>query len=141
LQEDKPRSNPLTKNENINMAPSIANAAAPETLPFTKATQVEGHKPVQADDSAARRVRDNELAELKIAEEMGAPDVYVDSEKDTLWYLWTGSIYCKVLRIENRTGLYVIALKTGPHAELGKHRHRGEVRAYTVGDGHWGYHE
>lgn len=123
------------------MAPSVANAAAPEDLPFTKTTQVEGHKPVQADDSAARRVKDNELAELKIAEEMGAPDVYVNSEKDTCWYLWTGSIYCKVLRIENRTGLYVIALKTGPHAELGKHRHRGEVRAYTVGDGHWGYHE
>jgi hypothetical protein len=95
----------------------------------------------QVADSTARRVRNNELVELKIAEEMGAPDVYVDSEKDTCWYLWTGSIYCKVLRVENRTGLYVIALKTGPHAELGKHRHRGEVRAYTVGDGHWGYHE
>ena len=123
------------------MAPSIAHAAAPETLPIKKTTQADGHQPVQADDSAARRVRDNELAELKIAEEMGAPDVYVDSEKDTLWYLWTGSIYCKVLRIENRTGLYVIALKTGPHAELGKHHHRGEVRAYTVGDVNWGYHE
>lgn len=123
------------------MAPSIATAAAPESLPLKKATQVDGHQPVQADDSAARRVRDNELRELKIAEEMGAPDVYVDNEKDTLWYLWTGSIYCKVLRIENRTGLYVIALKTATHAELGKHRHRGEVRAYTVGDGNWGYHE
>ena len=123
------------------MAPSIATAAAPESLPLKKATQVDGHQPVQADDSAARRVRDNELRELKIAEEMGAPDVFFDSDKDTLWSLWTGSIYCKVLRIENRTGLYVIALKTATHAELGKHRHCGEVRAYTVGDGNWGYHE
>jgi 2,4'-dihydroxyacetophenone dioxygenase len=124
-----------------NMAPSFATAEAPDSLPAVKPVKVDGHQPVQVDDSTARRVRNNELAELKIAEEMGAPDVYVDSEKDTCWYLWTGSIYCKVLRIENRTGLYVIALKTGPHAELGKHRHRGEVRAYTVGDGHWGYHE
>lgn len=124
--EEKLRQDSVTQDDK--MAPSVAAAPAPESLPV---------KPAQPDD----RVKKNELAELKIAEEYGAPDVYVDAEKDTCWYLWTGSIYCKVLRIENRTGLYVIALKTGPHAELGKHRHRGEVRAYTVGDGHWGYHE
>jgi hypothetical protein len=86
----------VTVYDDIIMATSVANVAAPEDLSFTKTTQVEGYRPVQADDSAARRVKDNEHAELKIAEETGAPDVYVDSEKDTLWYLWTGSIYCKV---------------------------------------------
>jgi 2,4'-dihydroxyacetophenone dioxygenase len=65
---------------------------------------------------------------------------YIDSEKDTDWYLWTGSIYVKPLRFESRSGMYVIALKTEPHAELGKHRHRGMVKAYTI-NGPWGYHE
>lgn len=86
------------------------------------------------------RVRRNELKENKIADRLGAPDVYTDGEKDTEWYHWTGSIYVKPLRFENRSGTYVIKLKTEPHAELGKHRHRGEVRAYTI-KGNWGYHE
>ncbi|KAH9883696.1 RmlC-like cupin domain-containing protein [Xylariomycetidae sp. FL2044] len=86
------------------------------------------------------QVKRNEREELEIAHKMGAPDVYIDAEADTDWYLWKGTIYCKPLRFENRTGLYVIVLKTDPRAELGKHRHRGEVRAYTV-KGNWGYHE
>ena len=83
----------------------------------------------EGNQSEAERVKNNELAENKLADEYGAPDVYIDGEKDTLWYHWTGSIYVKILRIENRSGLYVIKLKTDPHAELGKHRHRGTVKA------------
>ena len=75
------------------------------------------------------RVNNNEVKEDEIAERLGAADVYIDGEKDTLWYNWTGSIWVKPLRFENRSGTYVISLKTDPHAELGKHRHRGEVRA------------
>lgn len=86
------------------------------------------------------RVRNNELKEMEIASQLGGVDMYIDGEKDTDWYHWTGSIYVKPLRFENRSGTYVISLKTDPHAELGKHRHRGEVRAYTV-HGKWGYHE
>ncbi|EME80949.1 uncharacterized protein MYCFIDRAFT_26509 [Pseudocercospora fijiensis CIRAD86] len=67
-------------------------------------------------------------------------DVYINGEDDTCWYHWTGRIYVKILRMENRKGCYIIKLKTGPHAELGKHRHRDEVRAYTIA-GNWGYHE
>ena len=86
------------------------------------------------------RVRNNEISEMSIADELGGADMYVDSEKDTEWYNWTGSIWVKPLRFENRSGTYVIVLKTAEHAELGKHRHRGEVRAYTT-KGNWGYHE
>lgn len=86
------------------------------------------------------RVKQNELKEDQLADQYGAPDVYVDGEADTCWYHWTGSIYVKPLRFENRTGCYVIKLKTDPHAELGKHRHRGMVKAYTI-KGNWGYHE
>ena len=86
------------------------------------------------------RVKRNELKELELADQYGAPDVYIDGEADTCWYHWTGTIYVKILRMENRKGCYIIKLKTGPHAELGKHRHRGEVRAYTIA-GNWGYHE
>jgi 2,4'-dihydroxyacetophenone dioxygenase len=87
--------------------------------------------------AAVDRVKANEIAEDKIADRLGAKDMYVDGEKDTEWYHWVGSIYVKVYRIENRSGTYVIALKTDPHAELGKHRHRGQVKAYTI-KGNWG---
>lgn len=99
--------------------------------------------PIKTKDTHAStedRVKRNELRELTIADQLGAPDVYIDCEKDTLWYHWVGTIYVKILRIENRSGTYVIALKTDPHAELGKHRHRGQVKAYTRA-GTWGYHE
>ena len=86
------------------------------------------------------RVKRNEQVEDRLADEFGAPDVYTDGENDTCWYHWTGSIYVKPLRFENRNGNYVIKLKTDPHAELGKHRHRGRVTAYTL-KGNWGYHE
>ena len=89
---------------------------------------------------AVDRVKQNELKELELADQVGAPDVYVDGEQDTCWYHWTGSIYVKPLRFENRAGNYIIKLKTDPHAELGKHRHRGMVKAYTI-KGNWGYHE
>jgi len=102
------------------MAPPAATEAAP--LPQTKSAN---------GDETTDRVKANELKENKIADRLGAADTYIDGEKDTCWYHWTGSIYVKPLRFENRSGTYVIVLKTDPHAELGKHRHRGEVRAYV----------
>ena len=102
------------------MAPSVAEQSV--DLPHTKAANGDGK---------IDRVKANELKEDKIATHLGAADTYIDAEKDTLWYHWTGSIYVKPLRFENRSGTYVIVLKTDPHAELGKHRHRGEVRAYV----------
>ncbi|OQU96236.1 ChrR Cupin-like domain-containing protein [Cladophialophora immunda] len=113
------------------MAPSIDTA-----LP----TVVSKVTTVGASDQPVDRVKDNELKELRIAADLGAPDVYIDNENDTCWYHWTGTIWVKPLRFDNRSGTYVIALKTDPRAELGKHRHRGEVKAYTV-SGSWGYYE
>ena len=107
------------------MAPAIVEPQPQDTTP--------------APTKGLDRVKQNELNELDLADKFGAPDVYIDGEKDTCWYHWTGSIYVKILRIENRKGCYVIKLRTEPHAELGKHRHRGEVRAYTI-KGPWGYH-
>ena len=92
------------------------------------------------DQATTERVEGAAKKELEVADRLGAPDVYINGEEDTDWYHWTGSIYVKPYRFENRAGTYVIKLKTEPHAELGKHRHRGEVRAYTV-KGNWGYHE
>ena len=100
------------------MAPPVATESA--------------HEPVQskpANGATHDRVKNNEIKEDEIADRLGAADVYIDAEKDTDWYHWVGSIYVKPLRFENRSGTYVIVLKTDPHAELGKHRHRGEVRA------------
>ncbi|KAH7344249.1 hypothetical protein BKA66DRAFT_577074 [Pyrenochaeta sp. MPI-SDFR-AT-0127] len=83
-------------------------------------------------DAAVDRVKADQPTELKIADKMGAPDVYIDSEVATCWYHWVGSIWVKPLRFENRSATYVIVLKTDLSAQLGKHRHRGEVKAYTV---------
>jgi hypothetical protein len=91
-------------------------------------------------DDAVDQAKAKELNELKIADKMGAPDVYIDNEAATCWYHWVGSIWVKPLRFENRSGTYVIVLKTDASAQLGKHRHRGEVKAFTV-RGNWGYHE
>lgn len=107
-------------------------------VPTATATSGRG-TPKDSNSKGTIVVRNGE-EELRIAAERGAPDVYVDGENDTDWYLWQGTIYVKPLRFENRTGTYVILLKTTPEAQLGKHRHRGEVRAFTV-QGSWGYHE
>ncbi|KUJ06446.1 uncharacterized protein LY89DRAFT_409079 [Mollisia scopiformis] len=96
--------------------------------------------PLNGKGGVTEQVKENEKIELKLADEYGAPDSYLDAEKDTLWYHWVGSIYRKPLRFEAKSGKYVIVLKTEPHADLGKHRHRGEVQAYTV-SGPWGYQE
>lgn len=92
------------------------------------------------DQATTDRVERSAQKELEVADRLGAPDTYIDSQADTDWYLWTGTIWVKPLRFENRSGGYVIQLKTEPHSELGKHRHRGEVRAFTI-KGEWGYHE
>ena len=102
------------------MSPPVATESA--QAPQTKA--VNGNSQETID-----RVKANELKENQIADKLGAADTYIDAEKDTSWYHWTSTIYVKPLRFENRSGTYVIVLKTDPHAELGKHRHRGEVRA------------
>ena len=101
------------------MAPSVETESG--SMPV-HSKNLNGHGPVD-------RVKQNEIKEDEIAIRLGAADQYIDAEKDTCWYHWTGSIYVKPLRFENRSGTYVIVLKTDPHAELGKHRHRGEVRA------------
>lgn len=113
------------------MAPSVQEAAPPVSKSKTAST---------VSDAVVDRVKANEQKELRIAVEKGAPDVYVDSETETSWYHWTGDIWVKPYRFNNRNGTYVIGLKTDPRAELGKHRHRGEVKAYTV-RGSWGYYE
>ena len=105
------------------MAPPVATESAPEPV-HSKAANGSGPRDFRDD-----RVKQNEIKEDEIADKLGAADQYIDAEKDTVWYHWTGSIYVKPLRFENRSGTYVIVLKTDPHAELGKHRHRGEVRA------------
>lgn len=115
------------------MSPPVAVESAP--APAVNKVIQKGNESWQDD-----RVRNNEIKEMEIAERLGGTDMYIDAEKDTEWYHWVGSIYVKPLRFENRSGTYIIVLKTDPHAELGKHRHRGEVRAYTV-KGKWGYHE
>ena len=113
------------------MAPALVETAP--SVPQTKTAAPQN-------GGAIDRVRGNEIAEDKIADRLGAKDMYISATDDTDWYHWTGSIYVMPYRFENRSGTYVIKLKTEPHAELGKHRHRGQVKAFTI-KGPWGYHE
>jgi 2,4'-dihydroxyacetophenone dioxygenase len=67
-------------------------------------------------------------------------DVYINGEYDTLWFPWMGSLELKPMRMENRTGTFVVGLRSKVAASLGKHRHRGTVTAITM-SGAWGYKE
>lgn len=48
-------------------------------------------KPVNGTPQVDDRVKQNELKELAIADEMGGKDMYIDAEADTEWYHWVGS--------------------------------------------------
>ncbi|KAJ4244038.1 hypothetical protein NW762_014651 [Fusarium torreyae] len=81
-----------------------------------------------------------ERAELAFTDKYSAPDVFINGKTDTLWFPWIGPIELKPLRMENRTGTFVVALRSAVAAGLGKHRHRGSVTAITI-SGAWGYKE
>ncbi|KAH8812958.1 hypothetical protein F5884DRAFT_319236 [Xylogone sp. PMI_703] len=120
------------------MSPSIEIQTRSGLDDASHSKSVETH--IARTPDVAERVRRNVITEINLTDKYGCPDVYVNSKSDTLWYLWQSTIWVKPLRFEAKTGTYVIALKTDPAAELGKHRHRGPVTAYTV-RGSWGYEE
>lgn len=92
----------------------------------------------KADDGSA--LNEHERAEMAFVDEYSAPDVYINEKKDTLWFPWMGTIELKPMRMENRTGTFVVGLRSKTAAGLGKHRHRGTVTAITI-SGEWGYKE
>lgn len=116
------------------MASSVQTTTVPPAA--TKSQLASG----RVEEPAVDRVKANELVELDIANRLGAPDVYVDSEEESCWYHWVGDLWVKPLRFNNRNGEFVIKLRSDVFTELGKHRHRGEVKAYSA-SGNWGYHE
>jgi hypothetical protein len=79
-------------------------------------------------------------AEIAFTDKYSSPDVYINGETDTLWFPWVGPIELKPLRMETRTGTFVVVLRSPVDAWLGKHRHRGSVTAVTV-SGSWRYKE
>ena len=85
-------------------------------------------------------LNEHERAEIAFVDKYSAPDVYINGEKDTLWFPWIGPIELKPMRIENRTGTFVVGLRSKVACGLGKHRHRGTVTAITM-SGEWGYKE
>ncbi|KAI1320652.1 hypothetical protein F5Y16DRAFT_389695 [Xylariaceae sp. FL0255] len=121
------------------MAPPTATEELPSVQAGVQKMTVEENNK-KSPHTMDMNLKPHEEAELKIANEMGAPDMYIDCKKDTEWFLLSRSIYVQLLRIDNRTGMVVMKLKTEPRCDLGRHRHRGEVRAYTTA-GTWGYYE
>lgn len=85
-------------------------------------------------------LNEQERAELAFVDKFSAPDVYINGKDDTLWFPWIGPIELKPMRMENRTGTFVVGLRSKVAAGLGKHRHRGTVTAITMA-GEWGYKE
>ena len=65
--------------------------------------------------------------ELLAVERFGGKDTHINADESP-WVPWVGDIEIKILRVENRTGLLVIALRSPTDQSLGKHRHRGTVR-------------
>ncbi|KAL6885763.1 hypothetical protein GGI43DRAFT_418913 [Trichoderma evansii] len=91
----------------------------------------------KADGSA---LNEHERSEIAFVDKYSAPDVYINEKNDTLWFPWIGPIELKPMRMENRTGTFVVGLRSKVAASLGKHRHRGTVTAITM-SGEWGYKE
>jgi quercetin dioxygenase-like cupin family protein len=85
------------------------------------------------------RLSELERAELDVVSRFAAPDRHI-SEDEVPWFPWVGPIEIKVLRADNRTGNFVVGLRSGEDAVLGKHRHRGPVSAVTL-RGRWEYFE
>jgi hypothetical protein len=85
-------------------------------------------------------LNEHERSELAFVDKYSAPDVYINEKNDTLWFPWIGPIELKPMRMENRTGTFVVGLRSKVAASLGKHRHRGTVTAITM-SGEWGYKE
>nr|WP_255426336.1 2,4'-dihydroxyacetophenone dioxygenase family protein [Pseudonocardia sp. C8] len=78
-------------------------------------------------------------AELAVVDQYAAEDRYISGD-ELPWFPWVGPIEIKVVRADNRTGQYVLGLRSSEEAVLGKHRHRGVVSAVTV-SGAWEYFE
>ncbi|CEI39748.1 hypothetical protein FVEN_g2026 [Fusarium venenatum] len=113
------------------MAPSTTEDLVPEPVAAKETTLPE--RPGTALNTA-------ELQELAFTDKYSAPDVYINEKTDTLWFPWIGPIELKPLRMENRTGTFVVGLRSKVAASLGRHRHRGTVTAITM-SGEWGYKE
>ena len=77
--------------------------------------------------------------EMLAVEHFGGKDTHI-SAHESPWVVWVGDIEIKILRVENRTGLLVVALRSPTDQSLGKHRHRGVVTATTIA-GAWNYYE
>ena len=77
--------------------------------------------------------------EMTAVKRFGGTDTHISADESP-WVPWVGDIEIKILRVENRTGLLVIALRSPTDQSLGKHRHRGVVTATTIA-GAWNYYE
>jgi hypothetical protein len=115
------------------MAPSTTQDLVPEPVASQQTKLAERPK----DGSA---LNEQEREELAFVDKYSAPDIYINSKSDTLWFPWIGPIELKPMRMENRTGTFVVGLRSKVAASLGKHRHRGTVTAITMA-GEWGYKE
>lgn len=115
------------------MAPSTTEDLVPEPVAATKDTTTLPERP-------GTTLNEAELQELAFTDKYSAPDVYINAKTDTLWFPWIGPIELKPLRMDNRTGTFVVGLRSAVAASLGRHRHRGTVTAVTMA-GEWGYKE
>jgi len=69
----------------------------------------------------------------------GIPDSYI-AENQSVYHPWTGNVMLKPLRFDTRNNLYVTIMWSPGAGGLGRHRHRGNVSAYTL-EGSWAYRE
>lgn len=119
------------------MAP--ASTSSPDLVPDPVAKLAASGAALSVNDDGSV-LNAHERAELAFVDKYSAPDVYIKENEDTIWFPWIGPIELKPMRLENRTGTFVVGLRSKVAASLGKHRHRGTVTAITM-SGEWGYKE
>ncbi|MGQ0465272.1 MAG: 2,4'-dihydroxyacetophenone dioxygenase family protein [Sporichthyaceae bacterium] len=90
--------------------------------------------------TATSTLTDTARRELALVDVYGSPDVHVRRGVDTCYFPWVAGLEIMPLRMETRSGTFVLGLRAAEEAVLGKHRHRGTVTAVTLA-GEWNYFE
>lgn len=88
---------------------------------------------------AGSNLSELDRAELDVVERFAAEDRYLSGD-EVPWFPWVGALELKMMRADNRSGTFVVGLRSSEDAQLGKHRHRGAVTAVTT-KGKWHYFE
>lgn len=95
--------------------------------------------PIELEDAGPASVlTDDDRRVLAIVDQYSARDTYVSALDTPYFPFLNEGIEVRLVRVDNRTGTFVVDLRSETGGILGRHRHRGTVMASTLA-GTWRY--